>query len=345
YTIRQDREWLASRYEDFAAYTRQNCGKKMPGMTTGSWVTGAEYQPSFYQYTEGESWDWRYDTEGARDYKLPIKTICRLDTLSYDILNLRGCAAMAAELGKEEESRRFMDEAETLTDWIRENMWDPRYRFFFDRDCDTGKLCDEAPCYDGFAPFMDDIIGEGYTDAFTRLQDDNWFKADFMTPSAAKRCPMFWWDNCIAGPTASSVKEPHPYGCSWNGPAWPYANSIVSMGLGSAAQSHPELQKEWLHLFESYTELHFPYGDRGTPTICEHYRTDDGVSFSPINDYFHSSWIDQFIRFYAGIRVEDGSVRFSPFAKEPFTLSGVLINGRNYCFTLEENGNTTVDIL
>ena len=341
YILCQDKAWLASRYDDFVRYTIRSSDRKMPGMTTGSWVTGAEYQPSFYQYTE-EKWDWRYDSEGHVSDKLPIQKVCRVDTLTYDILNFRGCANMAAALGKEDDRRSFTKQAEALTAFLREQMWDTEQKFFFDVDCETGKRCDEAPCYDGFAPFMDGILGEGYTETFARLQDETWFKADFMAPSAAKCCPMFWPDNCIAGPTASSVKEPHPYGCCWNGPSWPYADSIISMGLGTAALTHPELRKTWMEFFESYTDLHFPYGDRSTPVICEHYRMDDGVSFSPINDYFHSSWIDQFMRFYAGISPEEGNVQFRPFGKEPFELRGVNIGGKSYTFTLDESGTATV---
>lgn len=343
FTLCPDQEWLASRYERFVEYTTRNCKRSMPGMTYGSWATGAEYQPSFYQYTEEEKWDWRYDSEGYRDNKLPIQQVCRVDTLTYDILNLRGCAGMAAALGKKEDYLRFTAEAEELTAFLQEQMWDEQQKFFFDVDCATGKRCDEAPCYDGFAPFIDGILGDGYTVSFARLQDENWFKADFMAPSAAKCCPMFWPDNCIAGPTASSVKEPHPYSCSWNGPSWPYANSLISLGLGTAALTHPELQENWLKFFASYTELHFPYGDRGTPVICEHYRMDDGVSFSPINDYFHSSWIDQFMRFYVGISFEEGTVQFRPFGREPFVLHGVKICGEIYTFILDESGVAKVE--
>jgi hypothetical protein len=77
--------------------------------------------------------------------------------------------------------------------------------------------------------------------------------------------------------------------------------------------------------------------------ICEHYRMDDGVSFSPINDYFHSSWIDQFMRFYAGISLEEGTVQFRPFGKEPFVLRGVKLGEQMYTFVLDESGITKIE--
>lgn len=69
---------------------------------------------------------------------------------------------------------------------------------------------------------------------------------------------------------------------------------------------------------------------------------DDGVSFSAINDYFHSSWIDQFMRFYAGIAPEEDGVQFRPFGKEPFVLRGVKIGGEAYTFVLDETGTAQI---
>jgi len=144
---------------------------------------------------------------------------------------------------------------------------------------------------------------------------------------------MYWFDNCIAGPTKSSIINSHPYGCSWNGPVWPYAVSCALEALGNASIKDTELTTLWLEIFGKYTELHFMEGDRSTPMITENYRPTDGYSFSQTCDYFHSTWIDLFMKYWAGIQVNEDGVTFSPFTKEEFTISNVIIAGKKYEFT------------
>ena len=342
YELHPDKAWLRRHYDSFKRYIAEKIDliHPQPTITRGSWGTGAEYQPSFYQYTPGEPWDWRYDVEGNQAEGLPLQALYRLDELCYHVLSLRGCAKMAAELGEREDERIFLRAAGLIASVVLKEHWDEKQRFFFDRDTASGRRCDQAASYDGFAPFMDGIAGREYHAAFRWLEDPGWFAADFGIPTAARNCPMFWYDNCIAGPTQSSVQQPHDYGCSWNGPVWPYANSIVAMGLGAAARQAPSLKEQWLRFFAAWTELHFPGGDRSTPLVCEHYRCDDGATFSIANDYFHSSWLNPFLTFFLGIQVENGSVSFDPFTQEDFCISGVVIGDRDYTFTqYHENGS------
>ena len=143
---------------------------------------------------------------------------------------------------------------------------------------------------------------------------------------------MYWFDNCIAGPCQSSLKEPKTYGCSWNGPTWPFANTLVLEALGSAAKRNTKLQELFLDYFGRYTELHFLYGDRSVPVIVEHYRPTDGAPFSVFNEYFHSEWLTLFMEYYAGISVKNGEVTFAPITDDEFILEDVKIAGKSYNF-------------
>lgn len=347
YQMHPDRAWLRAHYAAFKQYIteRINLSHPVPTVTRGSWGTGAEYQPAFYQYTPNEPWDWRYDVEGQQSDGLTPRALYRLDDLCYHVLSLRGCAHMAKELGETEDERAFRAAAEAIARVVREQHWDRERGFFFDRDAATGLRCDQAAGYDGFAPFMDGIAGEEYAAAFDWLDRADGFAADFAAPTVARSCPMFWYDNCIAGPSHSSPREPHDYGCSWNGPVWPYANSIIAMGLGEFARTKPEYRARWLKFFTSWTELHFPGGDRGTPLVCEHYRCDDGATFSIANDYFHSSWINPFLTFFLGVQARDGRVEFDPFTDEDFLLEGVVIGEKVYAFSQRhENGERKLSV-
>lgn len=344
YRLHPDRAWLAKNYEGFVREVVTNIDVEHPErlrVTNGSWPTGAEYQPSFYQYTPNEPWDWRYDEQGAREAGFPRKQLYRLDTLCYDVLSLQGLSDMARELNKEEDAKRFSRAAEEIRRGVLA-MWDEDKQFFFDRDKDTGKLCDEAPCYDGFAPFLCGIADAGHFGAFRLLDaEEEGFGGDFSYTTVARSNPMYWYDNCLTGPTAASLDAPKTYGCCWNGPVWPYANSLIANAMGSAAEADTALRRQWLCFFDSYTELHFIGGDRSVPLICEHYRPDDGASFSSANDYFHSSWLDPFMRYWAGIDADGETVSFAPYTACDFTLSGVVIRGKEYTFK-QERGETSV---
>ncbi len=341
YTLCRDRQWLASVYGGFADYCRNELKRGVPPLTEGSWITGAEYQPSFYQYTP-EPWDWRYDEEGAEN-GFSRKALHRVDAVSFLILSLRGCIRMARELGMDDDAAEFSTAERELTDFVMTRMWDPEQEFFFSVDPEAGQRCDKAPCYDGFVPFIDHVAGERCYGALKKLWDADWFLSDYGALTTARNCPMFWYDNCIAGPTASSLQAPHEYGCCWNGPVWPFANSLIALGLGDAATNDPALQEHWLDFFKAFTELHFPYGDRSAPVICEHYRSDDGASFSQVVDYFHSSWIDLFMRYFAGISFDGETPAFRPFAKEPFTLSGVRLGSCLYDFIYTAEGKAEIN--
>ncbi len=340
YQLCRDKNWLLSVYDGFADYCKKQLKNGIPPLTVGSWLTGAEYQPSFYQYTE-EPWDYRYDEEGAKE-GFPRKAIHRVDAIGFVILSLRGCIRMAKELDKHDDLHDFEKAEQELTSYLLTHMWDSEKKFFFSLDPEAGKRCDQAACYDGFVPFIDSIAGEEYFSAFEKLWDADWFFSEYGATTVARTCPMFWYDNCIAGPTASSVKEPHEYACSWNGTVWPFANSLIALGLGEAATKDTSLQKHWLTFFKSFTELHFIYGDRSSPVLCEHYRTDDGASFSQVVDYFHSSWIDLFMRFFAGISFDAKEPTCKPFTKEPFALYGVKLGEAFYDFIHTANGQSII---
>ncbi len=340
YKLCRDKDWLASVYEGFADSCKRSLTSGIPPLTVGSWETGAEYQPSFYQYTE-TPWDWRYDEQGAKE-GFSKKAIHRVDAVMFLILSLRGCIRMAKELGQYTDIEDFSNAEQELTAFVMTHMWDPKKQFFFSYDSDAKKRCDKAACYDGFVPFIDAVAGEEYFSAFEKLWDTDWFFSEYGALTAARNCPMFWYDNCIAGPTASSVKEPHEYGASWNGPIWPFANSLIALGLGDAAIRKNDLKEKWISFFKAYTELHFVYGDRSIPLICEHYRPDDGACFSQFTEYFHSSWIDLFMRYFAGISFDEAEPVFEPFAKEPFALYGVKLGNHDYDFIRTADGQNKI---
>lgn len=306
--------------------------------TKGSWITGAEYQPAFYQYTE-EKWNWWEDSEGVgQGLAKELRKVYRVDLLCFNIVNLKACVNMANVLGKTEISEKLKNKEKTLTDTLRKHFWNDKKKAFCDIDYLTDKQCDKAVGYDCFEPFWENIVKKDYDCVFEHI--DTIFNTEFLIPTVEKDCPMYWFDNEITGPANASLSEPHEYGCCWNGPVWPYADTFFLEGLGTASKNNENLKVKWLEAFENYTDLHFLNGDRSMPVICEHYCPTDGRTFSQQFDYFHSKWIDLFMKYYVGIVVENGNlIDFKPLAKEEFELKNVKIGNDIYDFKqkLSEN--------
>lgn len=328
-----DKEILREAYEPCKKYVFLKYDKEKPDqlpVMEGSWGTGAEYQPSFYQYTT-PAWDWRHDVEGQA-WGFEFTSLNRVDESVMLAANLKACRNMAQMLGLAEDAEMFQGCLDKVIEKICRLCWDEEKQFFFDYSPYAGKKCDEAPSYDGFLPAMWELTGEEYYGMFAHLMEGGQFDCSFPVPSAGKECPMYWFDNCLTGPTWASEKEPHYYGCSWNGPTWPFEVSLVLEALGCAAGKQKELENLWLHIFDRYTEMHFEKGDRSLPSIGEHYRPTDGMCFSILSEYFHSEWISLFMEYWAGIKVEKNRIVFEPMTRESFSLESVVIRGENYRF-------------
>ncbi|WP_193213761.1 MGH1-like glycoside hydrolase domain-containing protein [Luteolibacter marinus] len=312
----------------------------------GSWPTGAEYQPNFYQFTKPEPWDWRHDVEGHKQ-GLPYAKSVRLDKAAFTIANLYGAAHFMEELGN---TRSFTDsraQADRMLETVKQKHW--KDGFFYSADPETGALADQAAGYDGFLPFLFGMIRDPqYFTAFDRFFDPDWFWSEYPITTVAKNSPMYWSGNCLTGPTAASVAEPHVYHCCWNGPMWNYNNSAMCNALGSVAATPggAKYRDGWLEFYRRWSDSHFIYGDRSVPCALEHLRPTDGANFRrQVVDYFHSAWLDPLYSFWAGISVPDSRdrVRFDPFTDEDFRLENVPAGGRELTFVQQDGRRSVLD--
>lgn len=334
YNINPNKDMLKKVFSDCCEFTLSNLdsGSKYGFKPTeGSWITGAEYQPSFYQLSD-KKWNWCEDVEGVRMGRAEkLRKIYRVDSLCFTILNLQACAFMSLELNRQDEYAFFSSKKQYLTEILKEYFWNREKNAFCDIDYLTERQCDEAIGYNSFEPFISNIAGSEFFSSFKLL--DKELKSEFSFTTVDKNCPMYWFDNEIVGPFNASLMSPHAYDCCWNGPVWPYANTFILEGLGCASKTDKKLRKKWITFFKNYIELHFRNGNRSFPVICEHYCPTDGRSFSPQFDYFHSKWIDLFMKYFAGIDVKFGeATRFDPYYEGEFELKNVKIGENKYDF-------------
>lgn len=342
YRCHKDKKWLEDIYDSLKECTLKKYSKdRFLPIMKGSWFTGAEYQSSFYQWTEPK-WDWRQDEEGRRTGEFVENELYRLDEIMFFAANLKACSQIAEELKKYDDKALYDEVLKNVIKEVKEKFWNEDDEMFYDVDVKTGKQCDKAACYDSFMPFLAGLIDEEkYMQCLDKIFDSEWFYDEFSITTVAKKCPMYWFDNCIVYGEEVSLKNPHEYGCCWNGPIWPFAVTLVLNALGSAAKKYKQYRPKWCELFKRYTNLHFLNGNRSVPCILEHYRPGDGVTFSRSVDYFHSAWIDLFMKYWVGIDVENDEVTFEPFSDEEFELEGVIIGNKEYTITQQNNNGIT----
>jgi hypothetical protein len=349
YKVHPDAEILHAVTRSAAEYAWKNAPVRDHGdlpVQTGSWGTGAEYQPNFYQFTKPEPWDWRHDLEG-QSKGFPFAKSVRLDKASYTIANLCGASRLMDESGDAEASAEAREQADRMMRTVRERHW--KDGFFYAADPETYALADQAPCYDGFMPFMNGMLRDSqYFGAFDRLFDPAWFWSEFPATTVARTNPMYWSGNAIAGPTASSIAKPHSYACSWNGPMWNYSNTAIAGALGSVAASPggERFRTGWLDFHRRWSDSHFIYGDRSVPCAMEHLRPTDGANFRRgVVDYFHSAWLDVTFSYWAGIRISDDrrTLVFDPFTHEDFRLEHVPAGGRELSFIQKDGKRFVLD--
>ena len=309
----------------------------------GSWMTGAEYQPNFYQFTEPK-WDYRRDKEYTNE--VGYARLVRLDTAMYGIGNMLGAAKIAEMVGKKEDAAEFEARAKAAIGIIRSRHWDEKLGMFLAAEPGTYRLADEAPCYDSFAPYLwGTILDEKYLKAFDKLMDRDWFWDDFPLTTCAKWCVMYNSANCVVSPNVGTRERPHTYGCSWNGPTWHYANGLYAAAFGEAAREKKEWRGKWLEFFDGWNETQWAYGDRTAPRAAEHFRPEDGGRNSGAWDYFHSAWLNPFYLYWCGISISDDlkTIRFEPFTEEEFCLENVPLGGKEYTFEQRRKADGTLE--
>ena len=338
YLSHRDQKVLSAVYQTAKEYALKdievNNPDKLP-VQHGSWMTGAEYQPNFYQFTKPEQWDWRYDEEGLEKWNMTPAALIRPDLCAHTAANLFATANMASALGLTEEAELLESIAQKQTESILEKLWCKKTGCFVGVEPTSGAHADEALCYDSFMPYLWGMIKtERFTGAFKKMFDEQLFWDEFPVTSAAKTNVMYWGGNCLVGPTQASVAEPHIYPCSWNGPSWHYANGLLVAALGAVVEGNNDenLRVKWLALFERWSELHFLYGDRSTPCAVEHHRPSDGARFRNIVDYFHNSWLDPLYSYYFGIRIELDRLEFNPFFSGEFRLANIIVGELEFAF-------------
>lgn len=205
-----DRARLARVFPPLAAYTRWfRLNRTWPnGAYWGTgWSTGMDNQPriphGLHEWYEHGHQTW-------------------VDTNMQAVLTARILVRIAAEIGRETDAAEFAAEAEQLTTWINENLWDEQTGFYHDLRRDGARIQKVKTIGAYWALLANVVPTERMPRLLAHLSDPASFNRAHRVPSLSADTPGY-----------------DPDGGYWKGAIWPPTNYMLLRGLHGVGE--PEL--------------------------------------------------------------------------------------------------------
>jgi len=290
--------------------------------------TGKEYQPSYWYFH-----DYPIDPKDPNTYT-PLK---RVDRSVYHYLNCRGVAELCRLLD-DPDAERFVGWADRVRDDVLGKMWDEGSRFFYDLHHETDRKAMVKNIV-GFYPYWARMTEAAHAAGLDHLFTADEFATPCPFPSVSADCPIY---TAEGGWQGVFIKGRN--GCVWNGPTWPYTNSIALDALATESKSRDHCYDEAFgRFFREFSLLHYAYRNLDQPYLVEHYNSRTGEAISDEADYNHSYYIDLVIRHIAGLNVEEKRIVLDPIdiGLHHFDLDNVLVAGRRVRVTYRRPDSRT----
>jgi hypothetical protein len=280
---------------------------------------------------------WQYDVRDAMEESISggrrAKNI-RPTINSYMIANAQAIAKIAALAGRDDIQREFAEKAETLRDRMIAALWDPNAKFF-KVQLESGKLSDAREAID-FIPWVFNIPGPEYAEAWKQLRDPGGFWAPFGLTTAERRHPAF---------------RTHGTGrCEWDGPVWPFATSQTLTALANVLRGPEQPYVTRRDYFDALLAYSRSQQMDGKPYIGEYLDETDGhwlitgAKAERSRYYNHSTFADLVIGGLVGVMPrDDKTVEIHPLlpadAWDWFCLDGVPYHGHSLTILWDRDGN------
>ncbi|MCZ8519539.1 MULTISPECIES: MGH1-like glycoside hydrolase domain-containing protein [Paenibacillus] len=259
--------------------------------------TGKEYQPSYWYFH-----DYPRNPKDKSTYT-PLK---RVDRTVYHYLNLLGIAGLGEALG-DQEAEHYRERAEAVKAGVLDKMWDEATQFFYDLHHETDEKAFVKNIV-GFYPSWAQMLDERHDGLMGHLFDEREFATRCPFPSVSADCPAYakeggWMGHFVKGRN----------GCVWDGPTWPYTNSIALDALAKESRRRGHrYDREFGHYLREYAFLHYQQRDLNRPGLVEHYNSDTGEALSDEQEYNHSYFIDLVVSHVAGLSVGREGIVLDP---------------------------------
>jgi hypothetical protein len=294
-------------------------------------LTGKEYQPSYWYF-----YDYPDDPLDPATYT-PLK---RVDRAIYHHLNALGVAGLCRLMG-DSEAEQFDALAGAIADDVLTKQWDAETGFFYDLHHQTDEKAMVRNIV-GFYPYWAGITNDAHLAGLLESLGPQHFDTPNPLPSVSPQCPVFqaggsWKGRFLKGRN----------GCMWDGPTWPYTNSVVVDAIGRISRANDHAYDELFgHFFWKYALLHFQQRDGESPYLVEHYDSMTGEPISDEPDYNHSYLIDIIIRQIVGLEIaENGTVTIDPIdiGLEQYVLEDVRVLGHRFKVSFSRADGTIVE--
>jgi len=239
---------------------------------------------------------------------------------SYMYGDAMALANIAQLVGKRDLAELYSSKAMDIKKRVQEHLWDPHANFFKVLARQPNAALADVCELQGYTPWYFNLPDVQYTVAWSQLMDPKGFYAPFGPTTAEQRHPGF-----------RISYEGHE--CQWNGPSWPFATSIMLVGLANVLNSGEQTviaRKDYVNLLQEYAKSqHLRLGDgRIVPWIDEDINPTNGDWIartllkqrgSPIpergKDYNHSTFCDLVISGLVGLRPRaDNILEINPLA-------------------------------
>ncbi|MCA0758624.1 hypothetical protein KP806_26575 [Paenibacillus sp. N4] len=287
--------------------------------------TGKEYQPSYW-----------YFHNYPRNPKDPetYTHVKRVDRTVYHYLNALGVARLC-EMTGDPEADQYLQLAERIRRDVLEKMWDEETAFFYDLHYQTDEKALVKNIV-GFYPAWADMLDETHNGLIAHLLSPDEFATGCTYPTVSADSVAYareggWFGHFIKG----------RHGCMWNGPTWPYTNSITLDALARESKRNGYAYNEaFARGLREYSFLHFQNRDLNRPGLVEHYNSGSGEPLSDEQEYNHSYYIDLIVSHVAGLSVDADCIRLDPLdiGLDYFELGRVKAAGQEIRMTYGKPG-------
>ncbi|MDQ0898467.1 MULTISPECIES: trehalase family glycosidase [unclassified Paenibacillus] len=292
--------------------------------------TGKEYQPSY--------WYFHQFPKNPKD-KETYTHLKRVDRTVYHYLNTLGVAKLCEVTG-DPEAEEFYRQAYNIKQDILDKMWNEDTKFFYDLHYQTDEKAFVKNIV-GFYPGWAEILDDRFNGMIEHLFNEQEFHTKCPFPSVSADCPAYsqeggWMGHFVKGRN----------GCVWDGPTWPYTNSIALDALAkeSKRRNH-QFDRQFAYYLREYSFLHFMQRDLNQPGLVEHYNSATGEPLSDEQEYNHSYYIDLIISHVAGLTIEKEGIVLDPLSTglDYFCLDRVKVAGTEIRITYRKP-NVSSDI-
>ena len=220
----------------------------LPAMIANYKAWDDHFDPSVGMYWQIDTRDAMEKSIGGDGYRTPLN--------SYQYADAMTIAAIAKQEGKSDIAAEYTAKALALRGLIDSKLWNPQHQFYENLTpaADSGirkqkKFVDPGTQLKlsgtreliGFIPWQFYLPAPDRAIAWKQLFDPQGFAGKYGPTTAERRSPRFRFESDDQ--------------CTWNGPAWPYADTQTLLALANLLNGPKQSyisQSDYLHLFQSY---------------------------------------------------------------------------------------------